>query len=186
MAGWGARRRRWRMTDEVRRWMCHCATNRDRTRASKFVPNRMRSTTSSALTSTVTPRAALTARKTGRTGKAPSRRPLRVAASGESEVFRAWDQATKSQKRTDIKKIMILGAGPIVIGQVRARDLARWGRRRGGDGGRVGPEALDRGVVFFFETRRLVFLKIFQTRRRVWRASRGVRTAKRHEREAER
>jgi hypothetical protein len=29
-------------------------------------------------------------------------------------------------------------------------------------------------------------LKIFQTRRRVWRASRGVRTAKRHEREAER
>ena len=40
-------------------------------------------------------------------------------ASGESEVFRAWDLATKSQKRTDIKKIMILGAGPIVIGQVR-------------------------------------------------------------------
>ena len=43
---------------------------------------------------------------------------------GESEVFRAWDQATKSQKRTDLKKIMILGAGPIVIGQVRARDDA--------------------------------------------------------------
>merc|ERR1712159_761279 len=42
----------------------------------------------------------------------------RVAATaGESEVFRAWDQATKSEKRTDIKKIMILGAGPIVIGQ---------------------------------------------------------------------
>ena len=46
------------------------------------------------------------------------------AMGGESEVFRAWDQATKSQKRTDLKKIMILGAGPIVIGQVRARDDA--------------------------------------------------------------
>ena len=46
------------------------------------------------------------------------------AMGGESEVFRAWDQATNSQKRTDLKKIMILGAGPIVIGQVRARDSA--------------------------------------------------------------
>ena len=35
----------------------------------------------------------------------------------ESPVFRAWDQATNSKKRDDIKKIMILGAGPIVIGQ---------------------------------------------------------------------
>lgn len=54
-----------------------------------------------------------------------TRATRRVAATaGESEVFRAWDQATKSEKRTDIKKIMILGAGPIVIGQVRgaARD----------------------------------------------------------------
>ena len=32
-------------------------------------------------------------------------------------MFRAWDQATNSKKRDDIKKIMILGAGPIVIGQ---------------------------------------------------------------------
>ena len=54
----------------------------------------------------------------------------RVAATaGESEVFRAWDQATKSEKRTDIKKIMILGAGPIVIGQVRGDT-----RDRGGGG----------------------------------------------------
>ena len=61
------------------------------------------------------------------------------AMGGESEVFRAWDQATKSQKRTDLKKIMILGAGPIVIGQVRARDDAladgRRGERRGMGGG---------------------------------------------------
>lgn len=52
----------------------------------------------------------------------------RVAATaGESEVFRAWDQATKSEKRTDIKKIMILGAGPIVIGQVRGDTRDRGG-----------------------------------------------------------
>ena len=45
--------------------------------------------------------------------------PARARASPdeESPVFRAWDQATNSNKRTDIKKIMILGAGPIVIGQ---------------------------------------------------------------------
>ena len=45
--------------------------------------------------------------------------PVRARASPdeESSVFRAWDQATNSNKRTDIKKIMILGAGPIVIGQ---------------------------------------------------------------------
>ena len=40
-----------------------------------------------------------------------------MAESEESPVFRAWDQATNSNKRTDIKKIMIIGAGPIVIGQ---------------------------------------------------------------------
>ena len=41
----------------------------------------------------------------------------RASPDEESPVFRAWDQATNSKKRTDIKKIMILGAGPIVIGQ---------------------------------------------------------------------
>lgn len=40
-----------------------------------------------------------------------------MAEADESPVFRAWDQATNSNKRTDIKKIMIIGAGPIVIGQ---------------------------------------------------------------------
>ena len=77
-----------------------------------------------------------------------------TASSGESEVFRAWDLATKSQKRTDIKKIMILGAGPIVIGQVRSFACARV---RGGDhsgGGRDRRAMMmgDRpvGVVFFF------------------------------------
>ena len=41
----------------------------------------------------------------------------RASPDEESPVFRAWDQATNSKKRDDIKKIMILGAGPIVIGQ---------------------------------------------------------------------
>ena len=44
--------------------------------------------------------------------------PVRAMAEDEeSPVFRAWDQATNSKKRTDIKRIMIIGAGPIVIGQ---------------------------------------------------------------------
>ena len=44
--------------------------------------------------------------------------PVRaMAEDAESPVFSAWDQATNSKKRTDIKKIMIIGAGPIVIGQ---------------------------------------------------------------------
>tara|TARA_B100001540_G_scaffold227959_1_gene202133 strand:- start:132 stop:440 length:309 start_codon:yes stop_codon:yes gene_type:complete len=56
----------------------------------------------------------------------PKRKNLRANCAGpvramaedeESPVFRAWDQATNSKKRTDIKKIMIIGAGPIVIGQ---------------------------------------------------------------------
>lgn len=35
--------------------------------------------------------------------------------------FKAWENATPTiQKRTDIKTIMLLGAGPIVIGQVPA------------------------------------------------------------------
>ena len=42
---------------------------------------------------------------------------IRAMADDESPVFRAWDNATNSNKRTDIKKIMIIGAGPIVIGQ---------------------------------------------------------------------
>lgn len=40
-----------------------------------------------------------------------------MSEAEESPVFRAWDQAINSNKRTDIKKIMIIGAGPIVIGQ---------------------------------------------------------------------
>ena len=51
-------------------------------------------------------------------------RPMRAAGvtralaeTEESPVFKAWDSATMSNQRTDIKKIMIIGAGPIVIGQ---------------------------------------------------------------------
>jgi hypothetical protein len=36
-----------------------------------------------------------------------------------SAAFLAWADAAKVKKREDIKSIMILGAGPIVIGQVR-------------------------------------------------------------------
>lgn len=40
--------------------------------------------------------------------------------SSKSEPFTAWGTATERiAKRTDLKTIMILGAGPIVIGQVR-------------------------------------------------------------------
>ena len=39
-----------------------------------------------------------------------------------SEPFTAWATAIERiPKRTDLKTIMILGAGPIVIGQVRCR-----------------------------------------------------------------
>ena len=68
-------------------------------------------------------------------GKSSVKRTTRrvAATAGESEVFRAWDQATKSEKRTDIKKIMILGAGPIVIGQVRGDTRDRGGGRPSDD-----------------------------------------------------
>ena len=68
-------------------------------------------------------------------GKSSVKRATRrvAATAGESEVFRAWDQATKSEKRTDIKKIMILGAGPIVIGQVRGDTRDRGGGRPSDD-----------------------------------------------------
>ena len=43
------------------------------------------------------------------------------AQSGE-ERFKAWESSFANRhRRTDIKRIMILGAGPIVIGQVRSR-----------------------------------------------------------------
>ena len=47
-------------------------------------------------------------------------KPILAAQQQTAEVapFRAWDDAKNSKKRTDLKKIMILGAGPIVIGQV--------------------------------------------------------------------
>ena len=49
-----------------------------------------------------------------------SRRRLQPidAVSAAGKEFRAWDDAKNSKKRTDLKKIMIIGAGPIVIGQV--------------------------------------------------------------------
>lgn len=42
-----------------------------------------------------------------------------TAAGGELKEFRAWDSPSVKQiaKRSDLKKIMILGAGPIIIGQ---------------------------------------------------------------------
>jgi hypothetical protein len=47
-----------------------------------------------------------------------------VAAPAGGEVpFTAWDTAIQRvAKRTDLKTIMLLGAGPIVIGQVRWDD----------------------------------------------------------------
>ena len=47
-----------------------------------------------------------------------------VRAVSAPESFTAWDTATQRvAKRDDIKTIMLLGAGPIVIGQVRCRSL---------------------------------------------------------------
>lgn len=41
-------------------------------------------------------------------------------STGEKPPFTAWDTAkSRVAKRTDIKSILVLGAGPIVIGQVR-------------------------------------------------------------------
>ena len=43
-----------------------------------------------------------------------------VQAVAAPENFTAWDTAVQRvPKRTDLKTIMLLGAGPIVIGQVR-------------------------------------------------------------------
>ena len=74
-----------------------------------------------------------------------------VAAPGG---FTAWDTAVQRvPKRTDIKTIMLLGAGPIVIGQVRGRISSSCGfqncvgarslrrARAGGVGGRRGRAA---------------------------------------------
>lgn len=53
---------------------------------------------------------------------------VRAVAAPEKEAFtpppfEAWNTGAIVKKRTDIKTIMILGAGPIVIGQVRAVQL---------------------------------------------------------------
>lgn len=62
-------------------------------------------------------------------------------AQSEKPVFTAWDTAKpRVAKRTDIKSVLVLGAGPIVIGQVRLGWLG--GRVLGGPGscgGRRGP-----------------------------------------------
>ena len=47
--------------------------------------------------------------------------------------FEAWTTGSAIKKRTDIKSIMILGAGPIVIGQVRLA-LRRGKRERASEG----------------------------------------------------
>jgi len=44
-------------------------------------------------------------------------RVVTVAAGDEEPAFAAWNSGAAVKKRTDLKKIMILGAGPIVIGQ---------------------------------------------------------------------
>lgn len=48
----------------------------------------------------------------------------KTSASGNGTVksapaFLAWAETAASKKREDLKKIMVIGAGPIVIGQVR-------------------------------------------------------------------
>lgn len=51
--------------------------------------------------------------------------PEKPAAAGAA--FTAWDTAVQRvAKRTDLKTIMLLGAGPIVIGQVRWITAVAW------------------------------------------------------------
>lgn len=60
------------------------------------------------------------ASKSGRSGVARSSlEPLKAVATNSPPAFTAWgdDAMNPVGKRTDLKKIMILGAGPIVIGQ---------------------------------------------------------------------
>ena len=49
--------------------------------------------------------------------------PHAVAACATQDVsFKSWESRfANTHRRTDIKRIMILGAGPIVIGQVREK-----------------------------------------------------------------
>ena len=48
--------------------------------------------------------------------------PAPSAKASEPAAFKAWENITSTiEKRTDIKTIMLLGAGPIVIGQVPLR-----------------------------------------------------------------
>ena len=44
--------------------------------------------------------------------------PPEKAAGTELPPFQAWNTGAPIKKRTDLKTIMLLGAGPIVIGQV--------------------------------------------------------------------
>ena len=48
--------------------------------------------------------------------------PEKAGASngtGAPPAFLAWAETSTSKKRDDLKRILIIGAGPIVIGQVR-------------------------------------------------------------------
>ena len=70
-----------------------------------------------------------------RRGRAPARSgtaavlataPAAKADDGEDSRFKAWESSFANRhRRTDIKRIMILGAGPIVIGQARCAPPTR-------------------------------------------------------------
>ncbi len=60
-----------------------------------------------------------------RTADRPTGRAFAVAAPVDAEVaeFRAWDSVSSlvTKKREDLSTILVLGAGPIIIGQVSER-----------------------------------------------------------------
>ena len=63
-------------------------------------------------------------RSSSSAGRDPPSHIVRAVAAPEKTTttpppFEAWNTGKDVKKRTDIKTIMILGAGPIVIGQVR-------------------------------------------------------------------
>ena len=55
---------------------------------------------------------------------APEKAQEAAQQSSSPPPFLAWETGKAISKRTDIKTILLLGAGPIVIGQVHIQNLS--------------------------------------------------------------
>jgi hypothetical protein len=63
------------------------------------------------------------AKRSSAAASASGKRVNAAVADSEEKPFAAWDLPATIPSRTDIKTIMIIGAGPIIIGQVRIEIL---------------------------------------------------------------